>query len=778
MSSGRSTAEKLASANLRGIGQLFSIQLIAKILSFTGNVFITRQVSPIILGAASIQLHLLYTTALTISREGVRRASGRQQNTNSSTENKEYSASLGWLAFLFGGVFVLPVLTLIFLFLPQADLFQDPATLTRIDYNTAICLTSFAALIELFGEPAFQAVMGGLQYGVRARVEGLCLLARCFLTLTSIYVMKNYGRSDLLLYQTSSSSNNAYFSTIIGFAIGHLGYAITFCIGFWSAARLELTAPSLQAIRNHDRQGDKNLRGAIYALTIQSAGKILLSEGSKLMMVGLASSTEKSDQANAHSRGAYGLVVNLGSLVARLVLLPVEENATVAFSQIAALRSCTPTVAENFSNNGDSSNSGRRPSQAESPRTRKTMKTRKRRSPSRKKEPIPKNKISNGTKKKSPKGSPKESSKKKGVTKAKESNRPSSKKRRKGRSKSSTRKKGLTQRKESSAGDTQPSSDTLPSSDTQPSSDTLRSSASLNKNHATLMALLSVLTKSVAYLGLVFLIFGPCYCHLLIRLLYGSQWSDHSDAPSLLQTYCVYVMFIAMNGITEAFVQAVASPNQLHRFNAFLVVSAVMHWITTFVLASNQGLNAGSKGYIWADTLNMCLRIFYSLSFIMEYHATNSRLKKSNEKSKPRPQPKRGQTITVQKKRIMKQAGTNIETGLSNDGPSSFYFGTLSKLLPDWQCFLTLLILHACMRVSEAYIYQCNALSYLQSSRNIDKSFCSFGTEYWLRSSIHVGSGIVSLVIMAFSIKRRENKYTSQALLFFRGGDKKTQKIE
>lgn len=56
---------------------------------------------------------------------------------------------------------------------------------------------------------------------------------------------------------------------------------------------------------------------------MQAAEKLVLAEGSKMVMVGAQS---------AAAQGVYGLVVNLGSLVVRTAFQPFEEAAFTAFS--------------------------------------------------------------------------------------------------------------------------------------------------------------------------------------------------------------------------------------------------------------------------------------------------------------------------------------------------------------------------------------------------------------------------------------------------------------
>ena len=56
--------------------------------------------------------------------------------------------------------------------------------------------------------------------------------------------------------------------------------------------------------------------------------------------------------------------------------------------------------------------------------------------------------------------------------------------------------------------------------------------------------------------------FGSAYCQLLLRLAYGERWAA-TGAPAALAAYCPYILLLAINGILEAFVHAVATPREL-----------------------------------------------------------------------------------------------------------------------------------------------------------------------------------------------------------------------
>ncbi|KAH7854570.1 hypothetical protein Vadar_015468 [Vaccinium darrowii] len=120
--------------------------------------------------------------------------------------------------------------------------------------------------------------------------------------------------------------------------------------------------------------------------------------------------------------------------------------------------------------------------------------------------------------------------------------------------------------------------------------------------------------KLVLLIGLVVIAFGPSYSYSLIRLLYGQKWSD-GEAASVLRYYCLYVIVLAMNGTSEAFLHAVATENQIKRSNDSLLVFSVIYLVLNVLLIRS----AGAVGLIVANSLNMTFRIIYSAVFIKRY---------------------------------------------------------------------------------------------------------------------------------------------------------------
>lgn len=107
--------------------------------------------------------------------------------------------------------------------------------------------------------------------------------------------------------------------------------------------------------------------------------------------------------------------------------------------------------------------------------------------------------------------------------------------------------------------------------------------------------LLATLLKLVLTAGLVFVCFGFHYTETLLRLLLAGRGGDRagfatvSKVAQVLSWYCVYVLFLAANGMCEAFACAVARGSQLTGMGAGLVVSFAAFWALVGPLTSRYG---------------------------------------------------------------------------------------------------------------------------------------------------------------------------------------------
>ncbi|OJJ43325.1 hypothetical protein ASPZODRAFT_136554 [Penicilliopsis zonata CBS 506.65] len=109
---------------------------------------------------------------------------------------------------------------------------------------------------------------------------------------------------------------------------------------------------------------------------------------------------------------------------------------------------------------------------------------------------------------------------------------------------------------------------------------------------------------------------GPIFVTIVLNTLVGRQWAL-SNTSGLFSLYSCYIPFLAVNGITEAFVSAASSPSELRRHASRMAVFSACFALAAFVFLKLLGL--GSPGLILANIVNMAVRIIWSSSFIRSY---------------------------------------------------------------------------------------------------------------------------------------------------------------
>lgn len=117
-------------------------------------------------------------------------------------------------------------------------------------------------------------------------------------------------------------------------------------------------------------------------------------------------------------------------------------------------------------------------------------------------------------------------------------------------------------------------------------------------------------------LSLLSVALGPTIAPIALRTIAGPRWS-HTEAPLVLSTYCYYIPLLAINGILEAFVSAIATPKQLREQSAWMVGFSACFALTGF-LALRVG-EMGARGLVVANAVNMAMRIWWSWSFVTAY---------------------------------------------------------------------------------------------------------------------------------------------------------------
>ncbi|XP_019579832.2 man(5)GlcNAc(2)-PP-dolichol translocation protein RFT1 isoform X2 [Rhinolophus sinicus] len=128
-------------------------------------------------------------------------------------------------------------------------------------------------------------------------------------------------------------------------------------------------------------------------------------------------------------------------------------------------------------------------------------------------------------------------------------------------------------------------------------------------------AVLESLLKLALLAGLTITFFGFAYSQLALDI-YGGAMLSSGSGPVLLRSYCLYVLLLAINGVTECFTFAAMSKEQVDRYNLTMLALSSSFLVLSYLLTRW----CGSVGFIVANCFNMGIRITQSLCFIHRYY--------------------------------------------------------------------------------------------------------------------------------------------------------------
>ena len=222
-----------------------------------------------------------------------------------------------------------------------------------IGYSHCVFLFAASAWIELLGEPAYLiALRFDAQPTRRLAIDAVGVCARCIVTII-VLLMHPIATME----QSSAKSDRPMLSyELLCFAYGQVAYSLCFMAGhllsiLWSPSSASGSGSHSVALRdclpgrlplsftrskNHSITSslfDDSLMSDSFSLCIQSIYRFALSEGEKLILTAYTSATSA---PQLRAQGIYALVSNLGSIVARIVLQPIEEATLIEFSAVYA----------------------------------------------------------------------------------------------------------------------------------------------------------------------------------------------------------------------------------------------------------------------------------------------------------------------------------------------------------------------------------------------------------------------------------------------------------
>lgn len=132
-------------------------------------------------------------------------------------------------------------------------------------------------------------------------------------------------------------------------------------------------------------------------------------------------------------------------------------------------------------------------------------------------------------------------------------------------------------------------------------------------------SVLQHLLKTVTLIGFIILVFGQPYSYLALDL-YGGSLLSSGAGPLLLRWYCLYVLLLAVNGITECFYFSIMSKEEIDSYNHKMLLFSVI------LLGSSLFLTQifGSVGFVLANSINIGCRILQSVWFIHNFYKDSS----------------------------------------------------------------------------------------------------------------------------------------------------------
>jgi oligosaccharide translocation protein RFT1 len=492
-------------------------------------------------GISAVQFYLLNTIILFATREAIRRSTLRYTAPNqlngrsAAVYERTVLLNLSWLSV----ILAIPLCIVVReIFLASAPSFEQEnhsnsiqAALISAEYAKCITLYTVASWIELLSEPLY--ILFQKQQRVRTRViiDGIAVLIRCIITFVSMILAR-----DQITGEGAGGG-------LIAFAYGQIAYACLIVIGYFGICLAEmhqfdsiihsisdLLPQRLPPLTNNgvvesssllSSWIDPSLTRLSRELLFQNLQKLCLQEGEKFVLILIPS-----NENGLAAQGVYGLIQNLGSLVARMLLQPIEEAAFMEFSL-------------GFAN----------------------------------------------------------------VTRQKETEA------------------ALKMKQQSN------DNNNTKKIETEDNIDSTVDSSAASSAYASGAVHLGVLLHLVSLVGFTLLSFGPAYSYVFLDILYGKRWSSsETGASSMLSFYCVYILFMSLNGITEAFVSATISTNQLRKYNGWLIICSILYLIACALLLPIWG----TAGLIAANCFNMSLRIIYSIWFIIQFFKQEKKGNKDN----------------------------------------------------------------------------------------------------------------------------------------------------
>ncbi|TKR57570.1 hypothetical protein L596_030815 [Steinernema carpocapsae] len=283
-------------------------QLISRVTSFTINVYFLRNIDPQILGLVNVRLTLLYTTLLFLIREPLRKTCLGEQ-----VKSIPLFVNHLWLAPLLCLGFSVPLVPIWYFSTSGSvpDAYSDGYILVIVSFV-------LSAFIECLAEPFAVIAQKSNETRVFVVAQSLLILLQRVAVLAIISV----------------SSISPLIAFCIAQVFASAAYLLFYLRHFWKLTKTRsfTDAPiGIVDFRSYFpsfRHGfDQNILKRIGTFLLHSVFKQVLTDGSGYVMT-------FTNHIGLTEQAVYDAIERLGSLVARIILAPLEESSYKHFSEV------------------------------------------------------------------------------------------------------------------------------------------------------------------------------------------------------------------------------------------------------------------------------------------------------------------------------------------------------------------------------------------------------------------------------------------------------------
>ena len=123
------------------------------------------------------------------------------------------------------------------------------------------------------------------------------------------------------------------------------------------------------------------------------------------------------------------------------------------------------------------------------------------------------------------------------------------------------------------------------------------------------------LLRAMILVGLVVAVYAQSYSHMLLHL-YGGEKLSSGMGPELLRSQSVFLLFMAVNGVSECYAFASMTTPQVEKYKYLMFLMTCVFLMCVYGFAKILG----PVGFVLANCCNFAMRILYNFRHIYRRH--------------------------------------------------------------------------------------------------------------------------------------------------------------